>query len=76
MTGAVGAPWDTQTTVDVSSNTISRNTIGIQTSYYDGNATIANNNIYENTEFNFKLVQSSKDVKASNIGGAQLTLRR
>jgi parallel beta-helix repeat protein len=64
LKGAVGAPWDIQSTVEIKSNTISRNTIGIQTSYYDGNATVTNNNIYENTEFNFKLLQSSQDVKA------------
>jgi hypothetical protein len=66
VAGELGPPWDTQTTVDVSSNTISQNTIGIQTSDYDGNATVTNNNIYENTEFNFKLTQDSKDVKATN----------
>ena len=66
LAGASGAPWTTQTTVTATANTFSRNTVGIQTGYYDGNATISGNNIYENTEYNFKLLQSIKDVKASN----------
>lgn len=62
----IGAPWDKPTTVEITSNTISRNTIGIQVPYYNEKSTISNNNIYDNSQYNFKLSQSQMDVTASS----------
>ncbi len=60
------APWSTNPVVDVQTNTIARNAIGIQYLPYVLTSTISNNNIYDNSQYNFKLHQFSDNLTVSN----------
>jgi len=52
--------------VDVQANTIARNTIGIQYGPCLLTATISHNNIYDNSQYNFKLIQFSDNLTVAN----------
>ena len=60
------APYNTNPIVDVQTNSISKNTIGLQYSPYLLTSTISNNNIFDNTQYDFKLVQFSNDLTIAN----------
>ncbi len=59
-------PWDTTPEVDVQANTVARNVVGIQYSPYVLTSTISNNNIYDNSQYSFKLNQFPSNVTISN----------
>jgi hypothetical protein len=54
IAGATG-PWGTNPTAEITENTITKNSLGIQYAPYVRTSTIANNNIYANSQYNFKL---------------------
>ena len=60
------APYNTTPLVNVQTNSISKNIIGLQYSPYLLTSTISNNNIFDNTQYDFKLVQFSSDLTIAN----------
>jgi len=61
-----GPPWSNNPTADIQENTIAKNSIGIQYTPYVLTSTIANNNIYDNSQYNFKLLQYPDDISIPN----------
>jgi hypothetical protein len=59
-------PYNKTPVVEVKTNTIAKNTIGIVYQPYDATSTITGNNIYGNTEYNFKLLQYLQDINIPN----------
>jgi hypothetical protein len=60
-----GPPWSNNPTADIQDNTIAKNSIGIQYAPYVSTSIITNNNIYDNSQYNFKL-QYPNDISISN----------
>jgi hypothetical protein len=59
-------PWAENKTADIQANTVAENSIGIQFAPYVLTSTISNNNIYENSQYNFKLLQYPNDISIPN----------
>ena len=59
-------PYNITPIVEVKTNTIAKNTIGIVYQPYDATSTITGNNIYDNTEYNLKLLQYLQDINIPN----------
>ncbi|MGE5187684.1 MAG: right-handed parallel beta-helix repeat-containing protein [Betaproteobacteria bacterium] len=59
-------PYNITPIVEVKTNTIAKNTMGIIYQPYDATSTITGNNIYDNTEYNFKLLQYMQDINIPN----------
>jgi hypothetical protein len=59
-------PYNITPIVEVKTNTIAKNTVGFVYQPYDATSTITGNNIYDNTEFNFKLLQYLQDINIPN----------
>jgi hypothetical protein len=59
-------PYNKTPIVEINTNTIAKNTIGIVYQPYDATSSITGNNIYDNTEYNLKLLQYLQDINIPN----------
>jgi hypothetical protein len=66
--GATG-PWAVNPSADIQKNTIAKNSIGIQYAPYVPTSTVTDNNIYDNSQHNFKLQYQNNITIPNNWWG-------